>query len=103
MGIRKRKPTSAGRRFQTVSDFADITKSTPEKSLLAKKTSALVVGSYEEFNNESAMSMHCSFLLLARVYNCSIELRGPPSIGPWEDFSAVCSLQLIKHTKGARR
>ena len=40
MGIRKRKPTSAGRRFQTVSDFADITKSTPEKSLLAKKTSA---------------------------------------------------------------
>ncbi len=40
MGIRKRKPTSPGRRFQTVSDFADITKSTPEKSLLAKKTSA---------------------------------------------------------------
>ena len=30
MAIRKRKPTSAGRRFQTVSDFADITKSTPE-------------------------------------------------------------------------
>lgn len=40
MGIRKRKPTSAGMRFQTVSDFADITKSTPEKTLLAKKTSA---------------------------------------------------------------
>ena len=35
MGIRKRKPTSAGRRFQTVSDFAEITKSTPEKTLLA--------------------------------------------------------------------
>ena len=35
MGLRKRKPTSAGRRFQTVSDFADITKSTPEKTLLA--------------------------------------------------------------------
>jgi large subunit ribosomal protein L2 len=35
MGIRKRKPTSAGRRFQTVSDFAKITKSTPEKTLLA--------------------------------------------------------------------
>jgi ribosomal protein L2 len=40
MGIRKRKPTSPGMRFQTVSDFADITKSTPEKTLLAKKTSA---------------------------------------------------------------
>ena len=35
MALRKRKPTSAGRRFQTVSDFSDITKSTPEKTLLA--------------------------------------------------------------------
>lgn len=41
MAVRKRKPTSAGRRFQTVSDFAEITKSTPEKSLLgSKKTTA---------------------------------------------------------------
>ena len=39
MAIRKRKPTSAGRRFQTVSDFSDISKSTPEKTLLAKKSS----------------------------------------------------------------
>ncbi len=37
MAIRSRKPTSPGRRFQTSSDFADITKSTPEKSLLARK------------------------------------------------------------------
>ena len=35
MGIRKLKPTSPGRRFQTVSDFAEVTTSTPEKSLLA--------------------------------------------------------------------
>jgi large subunit ribosomal protein L2 len=37
MALRKRKPTSPGRRFQTVSDFSDITKSKPEKSLLAPK------------------------------------------------------------------
>src|SRR5437764_11908089 len=37
MPIRKRKPTSAGRRFQTVSDFSEITKTKPEKSLLAPK------------------------------------------------------------------
>jgi large subunit ribosomal protein L2 len=37
MAIRTRKPTSAGRRFQSVSDFAEITKSTPEKSLLAPR------------------------------------------------------------------
>ena len=33
MAVRKLKPTSAGRRFQTVSDFAEITRTTPEKSL----------------------------------------------------------------------
>jgi large subunit ribosomal protein L2 len=37
MAVRKRKPTSAGTRFQTVSDFSEITKSEPEKSLLDKK------------------------------------------------------------------
>jgi large subunit ribosomal protein L2 len=37
MGVKKLKPTSPGRRFQTVSDFESITKSTPEKSLLAKQ------------------------------------------------------------------
>lgn len=37
MGVKKLKPTSPGRRFQTVSDFETITKSTPEKSLLAKQ------------------------------------------------------------------
>ncbi|MEK7424927.1 MAG: 50S ribosomal protein L2 [Actinomycetota bacterium] len=35
MAIRSRKPTSPGRRFQTSSDFSEITKTTPEKSLLA--------------------------------------------------------------------
>lgn len=34
MAIKKRKPTSPGRRFQTGSDFADITRSKPEKSLV---------------------------------------------------------------------
>jgi large subunit ribosomal protein L2 len=37
MPLRKRNPTSAGRRFQTVSDFSEITKSEPEKSLLAPR------------------------------------------------------------------
>jgi large subunit ribosomal protein L2 len=39
MAIRKRKPTSPGRRFQTVSDYSDITKTEPERSLVAKKHS----------------------------------------------------------------
>ena len=38
MALRKRKPTSPARRFQTVSDFKEITKDTPEKTLLAQKS-----------------------------------------------------------------
>ena len=34
MGIRKYKPTSPGRRFVTGSDFEEVTKTTPEQSLL---------------------------------------------------------------------
>ena len=37
MAIRKRKPTSPGRRFQTVSDFAEITRDRPERSLTKPK------------------------------------------------------------------
>jgi large subunit ribosomal protein L2 len=40
MAVRRYKPTSPGRRFMSVSSFEEVTKSTPEKSLLApiKKT-----------------------------------------------------------------
>ncbi len=34
MAVRKRKPTSAGRRFQSVSDFSEITKDRPERTLV---------------------------------------------------------------------
>ena len=38
MGIRKFRPMTAGTRFRTVSDFAEITRSEPEKSLLEPVT-----------------------------------------------------------------
>ena len=37
MPLRSRKPTSPGRRFQTVSDFTEITTDTPERTLLVPK------------------------------------------------------------------
>ena len=46
MGVKKLKPTSPGRRFQTVSDFESVTKATPEKSLLDKKKSSSGRNSY---------------------------------------------------------
>src|SRR6195952_6109574 len=38
MPVRRFKPTSPGRRFMTVSDFAEVTKSRPEKALTEKLT-----------------------------------------------------------------
>jgi large subunit ribosomal protein L2 len=46
MPLRKRKPTSAGRRFQTVSDFSEITKDRPEKSLVGPRSNAAGRNSY---------------------------------------------------------
>jgi large subunit ribosomal protein L2 len=37
MPIRKAKPTSPGRRFQSFSDYSEVTRSEPEKSLLSPK------------------------------------------------------------------
>jgi large subunit ribosomal protein L2 len=37
MGIRKYKPTTPGRRGSSVADFAEVTRSTPEKSLVVPK------------------------------------------------------------------
>jgi large subunit ribosomal protein L2 len=37
MALQKRKPTSPGRRFQSASDFSEITKSKPERSLIVAK------------------------------------------------------------------
>jgi large subunit ribosomal protein L2 len=39
MPLRKRKPTSAGRRFQSVSDFSEVTRDRPERSLVVPKPS----------------------------------------------------------------
>ena len=38
MGVKRYKPTSPGRRFQTVSDFAEVTRAKPEKSLVEPLT-----------------------------------------------------------------
>jgi large subunit ribosomal protein L2 len=38
MGVRNFRPTSPGRRFMSVSDFEEVTRATPEKSLLAPVT-----------------------------------------------------------------
>ena len=45
MGVKQYRPTSPGRRFQTVSDKAEITCDKPEKSLLAPLVATTTVTS----------------------------------------------------------
>ncbi|MDA8184135.1 MAG: 50S ribosomal protein L2 [Actinomycetota bacterium] len=40
MPLRTRKPTSPGRRFQSVSDFSEVTRTKPEKTLLAPRSAS---------------------------------------------------------------
>ena len=42
MAIRVYKPTTAGRRNASVSDFSELTRSTPEKSLVRKLSNCLL-------------------------------------------------------------
>src|ERR1700691_2273011 len=51
MGVRKRKPTSPGRRFQSVSDFSEITKSRPERDLVVPLPSSGGRNSYGRKNS----------------------------------------------------
>ncbi|MEZ5174695.1 MAG: 50S ribosomal protein L2 [Acidimicrobiia bacterium] len=58
MGVKKLKPTSPGRRFQTVSDFDTITKSKPEKSLLAPKKRSSGRNSYGRITSRHRGGAH---------------------------------------------
>ena len=42
MAIRKYKPTTPGRRGSSVADFSEVTRSTPEKSLVVPKSLSLI-------------------------------------------------------------
>ena len=52
MAIRVYKPTTPGRRNASVSDFSDLTRSTPEKSLVRKKSKTGGRNSYGRMRSE---------------------------------------------------
>src|SRR5262249_53812557 len=58
MPIRKRKPTSAGRRFQTVSDFAEVTRGKPERSLTSPKPKSGGRNSYGRTTSRARGARH---------------------------------------------
>jgi large subunit ribosomal protein L2 len=102
MGLRKRKPTSAGRRFQTVSDFSDITKDKPEKSLLAPKTGS---GGRNSYGRKTARHRGGGHKQRYRIIDFRRTKDGVPAkvAGIEYDPNRNCRIALLHYYDGEKR
>ncbi len=102
MGVRKRKPTSPGRRFQTVSDFADVTRSTPEKSLLAKKSKS---GGRNNYGRKTSRHRGGGHKQQYRVIDFKRKKDGVPAkVAAIEyDPNRTCRIALLHYLDGEKR
>jgi large subunit ribosomal protein L2 len=76
MPVRKRKPTSPGRRFQSVSDFAEITTNEPEKSLTSPSPST---GGRNAYGRKTARHRGGGHKRLYRLVDFKREKDGIPA------------------------
>ncbi|MBM3662552.1 MAG: 50S ribosomal protein L2 [Actinobacteria bacterium] len=102
MGIRKRKPTSPGRRFQTVSDFAEITRERPEKSLLAKKTRT---GGRNSYGRKTARHRGGGHKQQYRVIDFKRRKDGVPAVVAAIEYdpNRTCRIALLHYLDGEKR
>ena len=102
MALRRRKPTSAGRRFQTVSDFSEITKTTPEKSLLAKKTNT---GGRNVYGRKTARHKGGGHKRQYRIIDFKRNKDGVPAkVASIEyDPNRTCRIALLHYLDGEKR
>jgi len=102
MPIRKRKPTSAGRRFQTASDFAEVTKAKPEKRLTKPKPKSGGRNSYGRMTSRHRGGGHKQRY---RVIDFRRDKRGVP--GKVEtieyDPNRTANIALVCYADGERR
>ncbi len=102
MAIRKRKPTSPGRRFQTTSDFAEVTSTTPEKSLLAKQSST---GGRNNYGRKTARHRGGGHKQRYRVIDFRRNKDGvPATVASIEyDPNRNCRIALLHYHDGEKR
>lgn len=102
MPLRKRKPTSPGRRFQTVSDFSEITRETPEKSLLAPKTGT---GGRNAYGRKTARHRGGGHKQRYRVIDFRRNKDGVPArVAAIEyDPNRSCRIALLHYLDGEKR
>ncbi len=102
MALRKRKPTSSGRRFQTVSDFSEITKERPEKSLLAPKHNT---GGRNNYGRKTARHRGGGHKQQYRVIDFTRTKDGVPAkVASIEyDPNRNCRIALLHYVDGEKR
>ena len=102
MALRKRKPTSPGRRFQTVSDFSEITKTTPEKSLLAPKPRT---GGRNNYGRKTARHRGGGHKQQYRIIDFKRNKDGVPAkVATIEyDPNRTCRIALLHYLDGEKR
>lgn len=102
MAIRKRKPTSPGRRFQTTSDFSEITSTSPEKSLLTKQSST---GGRNNYGRKTARHRGGGHKQRYRVIDFRRNKDGiPATVASIEyDPNRNCRIALVHYHDGEKR
>ena len=102
MALRPRKPTSPGRRFQTVSDFSELTKDRPEKSLLASKPST---GGRNSYGRKTSRHRGGGHKQQYRVVDFKRNKDGVPAkVAAIEyDPNRSCRIALLHYLDGEKR
>ena len=102
MPQRKRKPTSPGRRFQTVADFSELTKSLPERSLVEKKSST---GGRNNYGRKTARHRGGGHKRRYRVVDFRRNKDGvPATVAAVEyDPNRSCRILLLHYHDGEKR
>ena len=102
MALRKRKPTSPGRRFQTVSDFSEITSTTPEKSLLVPKHRT---GGRNNYGRKTARHRGGGHKRQYRIIDFKRQKDGVPAkVATIEyDPNRTCRIALLHYLDGEKR
>ncbi len=102
MPIRRRKPTSPGRRFQTQSDFSEITRTTPEKSLTGPKTKT---GGRNSYGRKTSRHRGGGHKQLYRQIDFRRNKPGvPATVASIEyDPNRTCRIALLHYHDGEKR
>ena len=102
MPLRKRKPTSAGRRFQTVSDYAEITKTEPERALLSPRPRT---GGRNNYGRKTARHRGGGHKRQYRIIDFKRDKDGVPAeVAAIErDPNRNCRIALLHYLDGEKR